>query len=155
MLILSRKAEQEILIGEDIKLTVVRIDGNRVRIGISAPREVPVLRGELAGNRSDDVSAETHLTQRDMAFAHPPTPKRSAKRPVGRLCQESPDRESPTQPSSDQPSKVGVKAPACRSEDEARLFAGTVAADGGQVKLMQCDADDNKRAPLAGFVAAT
>jgi carbon storage regulator len=48
MLVLSRKPSQQVLIGPDITVTIVRIDRNRVRIGISAPPEVPILREELA-----------------------------------------------------------------------------------------------------------
>lgn len=47
MLVLSRKPNQEILIGDNIKLTILRVKGNTVRIGIEAPQEVKVIRGEL------------------------------------------------------------------------------------------------------------
>ena len=47
MLVLSRKLSQQILIGSDITITVVRIEGNHVRLGIEAPPGVSVLRDEL------------------------------------------------------------------------------------------------------------
>ena len=47
MLVLTRKRGEEILIGDDIKLIVNRIAGNRVTIGIDAPGNVAILRGEL------------------------------------------------------------------------------------------------------------
>lgn len=47
MLVLSRKQDQEILIGDQIKITVLKSRGNTVRLGIEAPREVKVVRGEL------------------------------------------------------------------------------------------------------------
>lgn len=47
MLVLSRRKQQTIRIGTDIEITVVRIGGNVVRIGIDAPKELPVVRGEL------------------------------------------------------------------------------------------------------------
>jgi carbon storage regulator len=47
MLVLSRKPSQRIQIGESIVVTVVRVDGNTVRLGIEAPPEVHVLRHEL------------------------------------------------------------------------------------------------------------
>lgn len=53
MLVLSRKPDEKILIGKDITLTVVRIIGNKVRLGIEAPTEVKVLRAELAGGPKD------------------------------------------------------------------------------------------------------
>lgn len=47
MLVLSRKPGETINIGDNISVTVVSIGPNRVRIGIDAPREVNVWRGEL------------------------------------------------------------------------------------------------------------
>ena len=47
MLVLSRKVGERIWIGEDISVTVVRITGGGVRIGIEAPSETPVVREEL------------------------------------------------------------------------------------------------------------
>lgn len=47
MLVLSRKVGQEILVGENITITVVRIGPNTVRIGIEAPKELNVVRSEL------------------------------------------------------------------------------------------------------------
>ena len=47
MLILLRGAGEEIKIGEDITLTVIRIGPHSVRLGITAPRDVPIVRTEL------------------------------------------------------------------------------------------------------------
>lgn len=47
MLVLSRKVGERIWIGDDISVTVVRITGGGVRIGIEAPSEMPVVREEL------------------------------------------------------------------------------------------------------------
>ena len=47
MLILQRKAGQSLVIGEDITIQVVSVDGARVRLAISAPGDVPILRSEL------------------------------------------------------------------------------------------------------------
>jgi len=47
MLILSRNANESILIGDSIVITVVRVIGDKVRIGIEAPAEMKVLRTEL------------------------------------------------------------------------------------------------------------
>jgi len=47
MLVLSRKPLQSITIGSDIKITIVKVERNQVRIGIEAPRSVTILRDEL------------------------------------------------------------------------------------------------------------
>ncbi len=47
MLVLSRHLNERIFIGDDIVLTVVSLDGNKVRIGISAPAEIAVHREEV------------------------------------------------------------------------------------------------------------
>lgn len=47
MLVLSRKESEQIRLGDSIVLTVVRVAKDRVRIGIEAPEDVLVLRGEL------------------------------------------------------------------------------------------------------------
>ncbi len=47
MLVLSRKSMERIQIGDNVVVTVLEIHGNKVRIGISAPREILVLRSEL------------------------------------------------------------------------------------------------------------
>jgi len=47
MLVLSRKANQTILLGDDIRVTVLAVEGNEVKLGIDAPRDVTVLRQEV------------------------------------------------------------------------------------------------------------
>lgn len=47
MLVLSRKLGEKIVIGDNIVVTVVKVDGNQVRLGIEAPETVVVLRAEL------------------------------------------------------------------------------------------------------------
>ncbi|MEL6108487.1 MAG: carbon storage regulator [Planctomycetota bacterium] len=51
MLVLSRKAGEKLVIGDDVVLTINRISGNRVAIGIEAPRNVRIVRGELQKNQ--------------------------------------------------------------------------------------------------------
>jgi carbon storage regulator len=47
MLVLSRNTDESIVIGNDIRITVVAIQGDKVRLGIDAPREIPVHRLEV------------------------------------------------------------------------------------------------------------
>lgn len=55
MLVLTRGVLEEMLIAENIRITVLEIGGNRVRLGISAPRDVPVMRAEQADERREVV----------------------------------------------------------------------------------------------------
>ncbi len=47
MLVLTRKSNQSIMIGDDIEVSVLAIIGEKVRIGIQAPRDIPVFRKEV------------------------------------------------------------------------------------------------------------
>ena len=47
MLVLTRKSNQSIMIGDDIEVSVLSIIGEKVRIGIQAPRDIPVFRKEV------------------------------------------------------------------------------------------------------------
>lgn len=52
MLVLSRKLGEKIVIGDNIVVTVVKIDRNQIRIGIEAPGDVPVFREEILPGRT-------------------------------------------------------------------------------------------------------
>ena len=58
MLVLTRKSNQSIMIGDDIEISVLAVMGEKVRIGIEAPRSVPVFRREvyveIQEDREDD-----------------------------------------------------------------------------------------------------
>ena len=56
MLVLSRKLSQQIMIGSDITITVVKIEGNHIRLGIEAPRGVSILRDELVDRAGVSLS---------------------------------------------------------------------------------------------------
>jgi carbon storage regulator len=48
MLVLSRKLGEKVVINGNIVLTIVKIDRNQIRVGIEAPKDVPVFREEIA-----------------------------------------------------------------------------------------------------------
>ena len=59
MLVLSRKVGERILLGEKIKITVVRVSGGGVRLGIEAPADVAVVREEVAQGETPGSSTES------------------------------------------------------------------------------------------------
>ena len=79
MLVLSRQRDETIMIGDDVEITVVDIRGDKVRLGIAAPRSVQVHRKEVydaikrenaAASRvqvDDLTAADKHLRQTDKA----------------------------------------------------------------------------------------
>lgn len=64
MLVLNRKSHEHIRIGDEIRITVVQLDGNCVRLGVDAPRGVTILRDELLGS--------TNSGQQDRADSRTP-----------------------------------------------------------------------------------
>ena len=61
MLVLSRKSNQEIVIGDSIRVMVIEIRGDKVRLGVSAPADVPVHRHEVY----DAIKREQDTTDSD------------------------------------------------------------------------------------------
>jgi carbon storage regulator len=53
MLILSRKPGERVLVGEDVEVIVLEVDGDRVKLGFEAPRYVPICRAEIHRELAD------------------------------------------------------------------------------------------------------
>ncbi len=62
MLVLTRKSNQSIMIGDDIEVSVLAVVGEKVRIGIQAPRDIPVFRKEVYLEIRDENVAGTEAT---------------------------------------------------------------------------------------------
>jgi carbon storage regulator len=69
MLVLSRKKNESIVINDDITIVVVEIRGDKVRLGVEAPKEVPVHRREVfdAIHRNEAAAGEKAVTKADTA----------------------------------------------------------------------------------------
>ena len=67
MLVIRRRIGESILIGEDIELQITDISSNRVKIGIVAPRAVPILRKELQLAALQNVAASLSVTRDTVA----------------------------------------------------------------------------------------
>ena len=65
MLVLSRKVGDRILIGDDITITVVKVGGGSVRIGIDAPPHLPVVRRELNVQIEEEQAQQKELSASD------------------------------------------------------------------------------------------
>ena len=64
MLVLTRRVDESIAIGDSIVLTVLAIEGERVKLGISAPREVLILRQEIFQAVQDQVKIQELLAEK-------------------------------------------------------------------------------------------
>lgn len=90
MLVLSRQRDETIMIGDDIEVTVVDIRGDKVRLGITAPREISVHRKEVYEAIRRENRAAAQVKPEDLSGigklggpAKPPVPK-AAPEPPGR-----------------------------------------------------------------------
>ncbi|MCH2119123.1 MAG: carbon storage regulator CsrA [Pirellulales bacterium] len=63
MLVLSRKKNESIIINDNITIVVVEIRGDKVRLGVEAPKEIPVHRNEVydAIRRNQELDAQTEV----------------------------------------------------------------------------------------------
>ena len=68
MLVLTRKSNQSIMIGDEIEVSVLAIMGEKVRIGIEAPRSIPVFRKEVYLEIQADEAADVNGSQVDAAL---------------------------------------------------------------------------------------
>ena len=76
MLIITRKPGERIMVGDDVVLHVIEVAGGSVRIGIEAPRSVPVYREEIyaAVREENRAAAEAAKTDLPEAAEFPPRP---------------------------------------------------------------------------------
>ncbi|HQK63769.1 MAG TPA: carbon storage regulator CsrA [Candidatus Staskawiczbacteria bacterium] len=74
MLVLSRKKNESIVINDDITIVVVEIRGDKVRLGVEAPKEIPVHRREVQDAIDLEKAAKAPPQQSDNPDQQPPTP---------------------------------------------------------------------------------
>jgi carbon storage regulator len=71
MLVISRKSGETLQVGDSVSITILSVSGDKVAIGIAAPREIPILRGELvetiASNKESSAQSLRSGTLRGLA----------------------------------------------------------------------------------------
>lgn len=84
MLVLSRKVNQSIMIGDDIRIVVVGVDRDQVKVGIEAPRAVSVHRSEIYEEiqRSNRAAAAAPAGPAAAASSALLTPRKKTKEPL-------------------------------------------------------------------------
>ena len=133
MLVLTRKTDEQILIGDDIRITLVKVRGNSVRLGIDAPKNIRVVRGELM--RLENAKLPDPVVEREEVFA----------------CPESQHKH---------PGSSSRISDAMRDEQDASCekLASSVSATSNTRMVQPASASKSaaaKRAPLSSFVSAS
>lgn len=174
MLVLTRKIDEQILIGDDIKITVIKIRNNQIRLGISAPRDVRVLRGELEPQRVETVvdldledaanldAAKLLATAEEMEASYRPakaqkpapaetpikTPQSGQSAGGNRIAGLMATKSPTVQPTNRITESTGTTGPNDReaSTPSLSVFSGKLDRKTGEGQL--------KRSPLGGFFTA-
>ena len=79
MLVLSRQKDQTIMIGDNIEITVVDIRGDKVRLGIAAPSQIPVHRKEVYEAIKKENQQAANVTLQDITSVPQETPAKKNK----------------------------------------------------------------------------
>jgi carbon storage regulator len=74
VLVLTRKSNQSIMIGDDIEISVLAVMGEKVRIGIEAPRSVPVFRREVYVEIQEEDADDAEEAEETGRFSRPASP---------------------------------------------------------------------------------
>tara|TARA_R110002073_G_scaffold38537_1_gene110411 strand:+ start:5613 stop:6083 length:471 start_codon:yes stop_codon:yes gene_type:complete len=146
MLVLTRKLDEKIQIGNDITITLVRVQGNTVRIGIEAPRDIRVIRAELEALDQTLEVDENPLSEREEAFAHPTTVTGRSKKHVAKRRDQSAEKPAAEKPVANKPATAKTSI----------ATANRVGALSGQVYMTRVPVNGNtvrkNAAPLAAFL---
>ncbi len=86
MLVLSRTRGQAIMIGDEVEITLIDVRGDKVRLGVNAPRSVPVHRKEIFDAIHHENAQAARLTPEDVAGLVPPAQVTPAPPPFPRLA---------------------------------------------------------------------
>ncbi len=93
MLVLTRKTQQQIQIGENIVITILHVKGQAVRVGIEAPRDVRVIRGEINDKATDGQPAAEPAPAEVACSRRSPAVRAPGSEPTSSKPFSSPDAE--------------------------------------------------------------
>ncbi|MEM6980300.1 MAG: carbon storage regulator [Planctomycetota bacterium] len=160
MLVLTRKLDETIVIGDNIEITVLRIRNNQIRLGIKAPRDVRVMRGELDRSASS-VRTPEPAANCDTDTQQPPATRVDAKSTATNVTIDLTD---PNQSCVDQ---RGINAALRRDaietlhdidppagSDLPRVFQGKIDLKRGTARLEAASVTDRSPSPLGQFFTA-
>jgi carbon storage regulator len=89
VLVLTRRTEESVVIGGNIVVTVLGVEGEKVKLGIDAPREVTILRSELL----DVIHHQNRVAEKLSSLPEPPAPEG-----LRDLLSEEPEDSQPSPP---------------------------------------------------------
>ena len=95
MLVLSRQRDESIMIGDDVEITIVDVRGDKVRLGITAPREIPVHRREIYDTIQREKAAAAAAAEKAPEAAEK-TPEAAEKAPEAKseeVAEEKKEKE--------------------------------------------------------------
>jgi carbon storage regulator CsrA len=162
MLVLTRKVNQQIRLGDNITVTILRVQGNSIRIGVEAPREVRVIRGEL--EPENPASESTGNANRENGTSEPGRQAASTKgnQPALMPTSDTSDRENKCSRAGI--SKMAGPQLAAQPSDQPRMIEfdldgldaetlGDLQAAADQSPETPCVYQMRTSAPLSRFVA--
>ena len=117
MLVLTRKQKEEIRIGDNVKITILRVKGQSVRIGIEAPNDVRVIRGELKPHGDETASASQSSSTNEPKSALPLSNRLSQRKTVPN---SSPSCRGLLEQASNESCRNSVTMPECRQIPEKK-----------------------------------
>ena len=95
MLVLSRRKDESIMIGDDVEIVIVDVRGDKVRLGITAPKSIPVHRREIY----EAIQREKSQEQEKKAQKQPEKqPQEEPEKEPGKQPQEKPEKDPEKQP---------------------------------------------------------
>jgi carbon storage regulator len=92
MLVLSRQRDESIMIGDDVEITIVDVRGDKVRLGITAPKQIPVHRREIY-DAIQREKAEAKKAEQESEKPAESQPEKAAQEQSPKNPQEQPEKE--------------------------------------------------------------